>query len=62
MLDGILAFGLPGGMELIIVAIMVVIFCILPLVLLFFFIVSLGKTKAENQRLRVEMDRLKNGG
>ena len=60
MADVILAFGLPGGLEMIIIAFMFSIFCLLPLGMVVWLIVSVGKLKAENKSLRIEMDKLTN--
>lgn len=55
---GILAFAAPGGLELIIIAGLFLVGCVLPVALVIWLIVCFSKTKAENQRLRIEIDQL----
>ena len=60
MLNGILAFGMPGGFEFIIIIFFLGIGCLVPLGLVIWLVVSFGKAKSENRRLRVDIDRLTN--
>ncbi len=54
----ILAFGLPGGPELIIVSVLFALSCILPVVVVIYIIRLLIRNKQENQRLRLEVGKL----
>jgi len=54
----ILAFGAPGGLELIIVIVLFIITWILPIAVVIYVIRLLIKNKQENQRLRLEVGKL----
>ncbi|MCD6392485.1 MAG: hypothetical protein J7M40_03160 [Planctomycetes bacterium] len=54
----ILAFGAPGGLELIIVSVLFIITWILPIAVVIYVIRLLIKNKQENQRLRLEVGKL----
>ncbi len=54
----ILAFGLPGGLEFIVVAVLFALVCVLPVVVVIFVIRMLIKNKQEKQRLRLEVGKL----
>ena len=54
----ILAFGLPGGLELIIVSVLFALTCIVPVVVVIYVIRLLIRNKQENQRLRLEVGKL----
>ena len=54
----ILAFGLPGGPELIIVSVLFALSYIVPVVIVIYIIRLLIRNKQENQRLRLEVGKL----
>ncbi len=54
----ILAFGLPGGPELIIVSVLFALSYILPVVVVIYIIRLLIRNRQENQRLRLEVGKL----
>jgi len=54
----ILAFGLPGGPELIIVSVLFALSYIVPVAVVIYVIRLLIKNKQENQRLRLEVGKL----
>lgn len=54
----ILAFGLPGGLEFIVVAVLFALVCVLPVVVVIYVIRMLIRNKQENQRLRLEVGKL----
>ncbi len=54
----ILAFGAPGGPELIIVSVLFALGCVLPVAVVIYVIRLLIRDKQENQRLRLEVGKL----
>ena len=54
----ILAFGLPGTWELIVVSVVFALSCVLPVVVVIYVIRLLIRNKQENQRLRLEVGKL----
>ncbi len=54
----ILAFGLPGTLELILVTVLFALSCIVPVVVVIYVIRLLIRNKQENQRLRLEVGKL----
>ena len=54
----ILAFGVPGGPELIIVSVLFALSYIIPVVVVIYIIRLLIRNKQENQRLRLEVGKL----
>ncbi len=54
----ILAFGVPGGPELIIVSVLFALSYIVPVVVVIYIIRLLIRNKQENQRLRLEVGKL----
>lgn len=55
-----LAFWTPGPLELIVILIIGLVFYVLPILLVIWIIISLVRNKRENQRLRLEVDKLAN--
>ena len=53
-----LAFGLPGGLELIIVSVLFILTWVLPIAVAIYVIRLLIHNKRENQRLRLEVGKL----
>lgn len=60
MLGKCLAFWTPGPLELIVILIIGLVFYVLPILLVIWIIISLVRNKRENQRLRLEVDKLAN--
>ncbi|MHC4745625.1 MAG: hypothetical protein ACYS8Z_27230 [Planctomycetota bacterium] len=54
----ILAFGMPGGFELIIISVVTLITWVLPIAVVIYVIRLLINNKKENQRLRLEVGKL----
>ncbi len=54
----ILAFGVPGGAELIIVSVLMALSWIVPIAIVIYIIRLLNRNKRENQRLRLEVGKL----
>ncbi len=54
----IIACGLPGGLELIIVSVLFALGCVLPVAVVIYVIRLLIRDKQENQRLRLEVGKL----
>jgi hypothetical protein len=55
---GVLAFGAPGGLEVIIISVVFLITWVLPIAVVIYVIRLLIHNKRENQRLRLEVGKL----